>query len=76
MIFKNFYNNYGKQLEIFYKLMTLRKKEKIIQSELADKIGTAQSNIAKMEKGQQNFTINMLNKIADVLRKKLEISFY
>ncbi|MCG2694461.1 helix-turn-helix domain-containing protein [Candidatus Parcubacteria bacterium] len=73
--FKEFYSTYGKQLEIAYKIITLRKKAKITQTELADKIGTTQSNIARMEKGQQNFTVNMLNKVAGVFGKELEISF-
>ncbi|MFC1623609.1 helix-turn-helix domain-containing protein [Patescibacteria group bacterium] len=73
--FKEFYNAYGKQLEVAYKIANLRKKAKITQSELANKIGTTQSNVARMEKGQQNFTVNMLNKVADVFGKNLEISF-
>jgi len=73
--FREFYDAYGRQLEIAYKIITLRKKARITQSELANKIGTTQSNVARMEKGQQNFTINMLNKVADVFGKKLEISF-
>ena len=73
--FKELYDTYGKQLEIAYKITELRKKAKITQSELANKIGTTQSNIARMEKGQQNFTVNMLNKVADVFGKNLEISF-
>ena len=73
--FKELYAGYGKQLEVAYKIVALRKKAKITQAELANKIGTTQSNIARMEKGQQNFTVNMLNKVAGVFGKKLEISF-
>jgi len=50
--FKELYIAYGKQLEIAYKIIALHKKAKITQTELADKIGTTQSNIARMEKGQ------------------------
>lgn len=45
------------------------------QVELAKKIGTTQSNIARMESGQQNFTTNTLQKLARVFNKKLKIAF-
>lgn len=72
---KGFYDEYGKQLEIAYKIVQLRKKANITQAQLAKKIGTTQSNIARMEKGQQNFTINLLDRLAGVFGKSLEISF-
>lgn len=45
------------------------------QKELAKKIGTTQSNIARMETGQQNFTTNTLNKIASAFNLDLKINF-
>ncbi len=72
---KSFYDEYGKQLEIAYKIVQLRKKANITQAQLAKKIGTTQSNIARMEKGQQNFTISILDRLAGVFGKNLEISF-
>jgi DNA-binding XRE family transcriptional regulator len=73
--FKILYNEYGKQLEVAYKIVQLRKRANITQIQLAKKIGTTQSNIARMERGQQNFTINILDKLAGVFEKNLEISF-
>jgi len=72
--FEKYYNEHGKQLEIAYQILQLRKKAKISQIELANKIGTTQSNIARMESGQQNFTIALLNKVANVFDKKLTIA--
>ena len=72
---KKYYDEYGKQLEIAYKISVLRKKEGISQSELADKIGTTQSNVARMEAGQQNFTTDTLQKIASALRRDLRVEF-
>jgi len=71
--FKEYYDEYGKQLEIAYQILRLRKQKKMSQVELAKKIGTKQSNIARMEIGQQNFTIGTLQKIAKAFDRELKI---
>ena len=73
--FKRYYDEFGKQLEISYQLLQLRKKSKMSQGQLAKKIGTTQSNVARMEAGNQNFTISMLTRIAEALGKDLKVSF-
>ncbi len=73
--FKKYYNEYGKQLEIAYQILKLRKQKGISQAELAKRLGTKQSNIARMETGQENFTTDTLQKIASVFRRKLKIEF-
>lgn len=73
--FKRYFDYYGKQLEISYALLQMRKRAKMSQVQLAKKIGTTQSNVARMEAGNQNFTIAMLTRIAGVFGKDLEISF-
>ncbi len=73
--FRKYYDEYGKQLEIAYQILQLRKQKRISQSELAKKIGTKQSNIARMEAGEQNFSIDTLQKIAQVFNKDLKVSF-
>ncbi len=72
---KKKYNEYGKQLEIAYKILQIRKKKKLSQADLAKKIGTKQSNIARMESGQQNFTTDTLQKIANVFGYNLKVDF-
>lgn len=72
---KKHYEEYGKQLEIAYEIAQLRKKEKISQAELAKRIGTTQSNIARMEAGEQNFTTDTLQKIAVAFKRDLRIEF-
>lgn len=74
-VFKKHYDYYGKQLEIAYQILQLRKKKKISQAQLAKKIGTKQSNIARMEAGQQNFSVDTLEKIAGALGYDLKIVF-
>jgi ribosome-binding protein aMBF1 (putative translation factor) len=73
--FKKYYDEYGKQLEIAYQILKLRKQKGMSQTELAKKIGTKQSNIARIEAGQQNFTTDTLQKIASVFKRKLKIEF-
>jgi len=72
---RKYYNEYGKQLEIAYQILQLRRQKKISQAKLAKKLGTTQSNIARMEAGQQNFTTDTLQKIASIFRRKLKIDF-
>ena len=72
---KKYYDQYGKQLEIAYQILQLRKKSGLSQKVLAQKIGTNQSNIARMEAGQQNFTTLTLQKIANVFKCDLKIEF-
>ncbi len=73
--FRKYYDEYGKQLEIAYQILQLRKKKKLSQAQLAKKIGTKQSNIARMESGQQNFSIDILGKIAEALGCNVKITF-
>lgn len=73
--FKAMYDEYGRQLDVAYKILQLRKAKKMSQTELANKIGTTQSNIARLESGQQNFTIGFLVKVAKALDSELKISF-
>ena len=73
--FRKNYEEYGRQLEIAYQILKLRKEKKLSQAQLAKKIGTKQSNIARMEAGQQNFTTDTLQKIALVFDRNLKIEF-
>jgi ribosome-binding protein aMBF1 (putative translation factor) len=72
---KKYYDEVGKQLEIAYQILQLRKKQGISQSQLAKKIGTSQSNVARLESGQQNFTTETLQKIAKAFRLELKVEF-
>ncbi|MBI2050996.1 MAG: helix-turn-helix transcriptional regulator [Parcubacteria group bacterium] len=74
-VFKRYYDEFGKQLEISYNLLLMRKKARMSQAQLAKKLGTTQSNVARMEAGNQNFTLGMLQRIADAFGKDLNVSF-
>jgi transcriptional regulator with XRE-family HTH domain len=73
--FKKDYDYYGKQLEIAYQILQLRKKKRMSQAKLAKKMGTKQSNIARMEAGNQNFSVDTLQKLAGALGADLKIVF-
>ena len=62
-------------LKIAGQILQLRKHKKMSQQTLAKKIGTTQSNIARMEAGNQNFSLATLGKLAAVFGKRLEVNF-
>lgn len=72
--FKKDFNEFGKQLEVAYEIVKLRKKARMSQLDLARKIGTTQSNVARLESGRENFTIGFLEKIASALNGNLKVS--
>lgn len=62
-------------LKIGYKINKARKEKELSQKELAEKIGTAQSNISRIERGDQNISSELLYKIAKALDKELVVEF-
>ena len=73
--FRKAYEKEDQRLMIAYKIAQLRKKEKISQADLAKKLGTTQSVIARMEGGNQNFTADNLQKIAASFDRRLKVEF-
>lgn len=73
--FRKAYEEESQRLEIAYKILQLRKKQKLSQKELAQKLDTTQSVVARMEAGQQNFTTDTLRKIASAFSRNLKIEF-
>ncbi len=64
-------------LDVFYKikrqLINLRKEKGLSQKELAEKIGTKQSAISRLENENYNPSVELLSKIAKAFDKELEI---
>ncbi len=73
--FKKAFEKEGRRLEVAYKILQFRKQKKLSQKELASKLNTTQSVIARMESGGQNFTTDTLQKVADVFGYNLKIDF-
>lgn len=74
-VFKKAFDEAGKQLEIAYKINKLRIEAGMTQAEFARKLGTSQSNIARIVIGNQNCTTATLQKIAEVFNKELRVEF-
>ena len=74
-VFRKAYKEESQRLRIAYRILQLRKKQKLSQKELAHKLDTTQSAVARMETGQQNFTTDTLQKIASVFKRDLKIEF-
>lgn len=53
----------------------MRNEAGLTQKEFAEKIGTTQSAVARIECGRQNVGIDLLAKIAGAMGKKLRIYF-
>lgn len=72
---KEEYDRLQPEFEVISQLIELRTKNKFTQKELAKKLGTKQSAIARLESGRFNPTLEFLQKIAIALNKKLVVSF-
>ena len=61
--------------EISEMIVYERKRQRIIQKQLAQLTGISQANVCCIERGNSKPTIDSLKKIADALGKRLVISF-
>ena len=67
------YDELTPEYEIANQLIQARLERGLTQKELADKIGTRQGHISRMESGQQNISIGMLKRVAKALDKKVHV---
>jgi len=70
---KQVYEELGPEFEIIKLLVKKRLETGLTQAELAKKIGTKQSAIARLESGKYNPTLSFLNKIARALNAKIKV---
>jgi len=61
------------EYKIIEGIIMARKEKNLTQKDLAELIGTKQSNISRFESGNYNPTIEFLNKIAQAVGKQLEV---
>ncbi len=71
--FKKGYEEEKQKLNLGFQIFRAREKAGLTQSELAKRISTKQSNISRLEEGNYNFTVAMLDKIAAALNVEVEI---
>src|SRR3990167_6075368 len=65
----------ARYLKAAMELKILRKKLKISQKELARKMKVKREFITRIESGEQNITLETLNRIAEATGKELEFRF-
>ena len=61
------------EYKIIEEIILARKERNLTQKDLAELVGTKQSNISRLESGNYNPTIDFLNKIASAIGKQLEV---
>lgn len=72
---KREYDRLGPRFEAIGKIIEARIKKKMTQKELAEKLGTKQSAIARFEAGNINPSLDFLQKLATVLGYRLTVTF-
>lgn len=72
---KREYDRLGPRYEAIGKIIEARIKKKMTQKELANKLGTKQSAIARFEAGNINPSLDFLQKLATVLGYRLTVTF-
>lgn len=73
---KREYNKLAPRYAVISQLIAARLKKGITQKELAQKVGTKQSAIARLEGGMTNHTLEFLSKIASVMGYKLTVQLH
>ena len=73
--FRKEYEKECQKIKLAYEIVQMRKKKKMSQIDLAKKIGTTQSVVARMEAGRQNFSVDTLSRIADAFGCEVKIGF-
>ena len=68
------YDVLAPEYELISQIIKARTEKKMTQKQLAEKIGTRQSNIARLESGNGNPSFRFLQKIAGALDKKLSFA--
>ena len=61
------------EYRIIEEIIMARKEKNLTQRDLAELIGTKQSNISRLESGNYNPSLDLLNRIAMAVGKELEV---
>lgn len=59
--------------KVVKKIAELRKNDKIIQEELVIRLKTTKSVVSRIESGNQNVSVDMVQKIVNALGKEVDI---
>jgi|SRR5580700_8849979 ribosome-binding protein aMBF1 (putative translation factor) len=69
------YEKAGRTIRLSMEIHALREKRGLSQRELAERLGTTQSAIARLEAGNVSPSLATLDKVADALGVELVVSF-
>lgn len=73
--FKKEYEEMNPEYEVIKAVLAARKSIDMTQKELAEVSGVAQSDISKLENGNSNPTIKMLQRLANGMNMRLKVEF-
>jgi len=59
------------QERIATRIKEIRKQQDLTQKDFAEKLGTSQSAVNRMESGKQNFSLEMIDRISEVLGREI-----
>jgi predicted transcriptional regulator len=68
------YDSFAPEFEVMAALIKRRLEKGFTQKELAERVGTKQSAIARLESGTYNPSLNFLRKVTDALDARLQIT--
>jgi predicted transcriptional regulator len=72
--FRNEYNELEEQFTIAMEVIALRQKHNLTQKELAERVGTSQPAIARLESGNyRNLSLSFIRRIAEALNAVPEV---
>jgi len=72
--FKKAYDALGPQFEVIEAIIRKRIQKKLTQAQLASRMGTHQSAIARLESGSENPTLSYLNDVAHAVGGRLHVT--
>lgn len=69
--FKKEYDSLESEYDFIHQIISARIEKNMTQKQLAEKVGTKQSSIARLESGNYNPSLQFLQKVANALGKQL-----
>jgi ribosome-binding protein aMBF1 (putative translation factor) len=74
--FRRGYEHEKRGVFLSYRILTLREKLGLSQAKMAERMGTSQQAVARLESGEyEGFTLKTLEKVAEALGTELVVDF-
>lgn len=72
--YQRYYKEASDMLDIAIQIADARKKKKLTQIQLARRIGMPQSQIARLERGNNNVTLETVSRVVNALGRRVTIT--